>query len=65
MKIIENYFNMEGKYLDEIKIFGFKGSLSEITYNNGVVDWPIEYNSDKNVNIYFLFTFILILVSFV
>ena len=53
MKIIDNYINedLNGKFFDEIKIYGIKGNYSHMIDNNLMVESPIEYNGEDNVRI--------------
>ena len=57
MKIIDNYIteDINGKFFDEIKIYGIKGNYSQMIDNNLMIEIPIEYNSGDHVRIFIVF----------
>lgn len=63
MKIIENNIKSEinGKYFDEIKIYGIKTKCKEVISDNLKVNCTIEYNDQDKVgkHLTFFFKFIL------
>jgi hypothetical protein len=47
MKVVNSHSIVDGKYFDEIKIYGVEKQYNQITLNGDLVNWGLEYQQNN------------------